>query len=278
MPELPEVETIRRGLHQHVIGRRIETITLNRADIVAGDAETLVDSLQGSTIRDTGRRGKVMWLSCDRAALGLHLGMSGRVHLTDGESHPDHTHLVITLSDGARILYVAPRRFGRIECLDPHKPARSELLRNVGIDALDEGWTASVFLKAAAHHSIGLKQFLLDQTHVAGLGNIYVCEILHRAGQSPQTPACDVEREEAQRIIDTTRKVLAEAIEARGTTISDHLDALGRAGSYQESLCVYGREGEQCIAAGCSGVIEKVVDGGRSTYFCPACQGSCRAR
>lgn len=272
MPELPEVETIRRGLHRRVIGQRIAAITLNRTDIVAGDPEALVASLQSEIICDTGRRGKVLWLSCDSAALGVHLGMSGRLQLAEDESHPEHTHLAITLSDGAQILYVDPRRFGRVECFNPQHAVASDLLRNVGIDALDEGWTAPVLLEAATRHSIGLKQFLLDQSHVAGLGNIYVCEILHRAGQSPHTPACDVDREQAQRIIDTTRQVLTEAVEARGTTISDHRDALGRTGGYQEYLCVYGREGEVCTVEGCSGVIQKVVDAGRSTYFCPLCQ------
>lgn len=273
MPELPEVETIRRGLHPRVVGRRIEAVTLNRTDIVAGEADVFRDSLQGETIRDTGRRGKVLWLTCDAAVLAVHLGMSGRFYLTAEDTHPEHTHLAITLSDGGQILYVAPRRFGRIECFEPQRSCESELLRNVGLDALDESWTADVLMEAAHSHSIGVKQFLLDQNHVAGLGNIYVCEILHRAKVSPHTPACTLNTRQAARIIAAMQQVLTAAIEARGTTISDHRDAVGQAGGYQHCLCVYGREGHSCVIEGCSGVIKKVVDGGRSTYFCPVCQG-----
>lgn len=272
MPELPEVETIRRGLHERIVHQHVREILIHRPEIIVGCPDEFATAFEGNRVTSTGRRGKVLWLAFARQGLCVHLGMSGRLYLHNGSDHPPHTHLVVTMEDGAEVVYVDPRRFGRLERIDLLDLNTSRILRNVGTDALDPAWTAQRLLEEASVHSIAIKEFLLDQTHVAGVGNIYASEILHRARVAPHRPANRLSAAEAKRIVHSTREVLRAAIAAGGTTISDHTDALGRPGTYQHHLRVYDREGESCTASGCAGEIERTVQGGRSTYLCPVCQ------
>ena len=282
MPELPEVETIRRGLEKYLVEDTIEKIVLMRNDIICGDADDFVASVTGERVVGTGRRGKVLWLELDGGTgIGVHLRMSGRLLLVPGTAQvPKHTHLVAKLGSGRQLLYVDARRFGRLELLGLDHLGEAVLLRNIGPDALSEELTAEDLIEAAASHGIGIKQFLLDQRHVAGIGNIYVCEILHRAGLHPATPARRVTPAEMRALLRVTREVLQEAIEYGGTTLSDggYENALGEWGGYRQVLRVYGREGEWCRTEGCRGKIVRVKMAGRSTYLCPVCQAKGKRR
>ncbi len=282
MPELPEVETIRRGLQKHLVEDTIEEIVLRRNDIICGEADDFVASVTGRRVVGTGRRGKVLWLELDNGAgIGVHLRMSGRLLLVPGTAQaPGHTHLIAKLSSGRQLLYADTRRFGRLELLDLRHLDDVVLLRNIGPDALSDELNSEYLLKAAACHGIGIKAFLLDQSHISGIGNIYVCEILHHTGLHPATPARRVTPEEMSHLLKVTREVLEEAIDHGGTTLADggYENALGEWGAYRQMLHVYGREGEQCQAEGCCGEIVALKMAGRTTYLCPVCQAKGKRR
>jgi len=282
MPELPEVETIRRDLHQHLVGDRLRKVTLKRPDIVCGDPGAFLSAVSGSQVSDTGRHGKAMWLCLeDDIALGVHLRMTGRLLLVEKRHElPPHTHMLAELGGGGRLIYVDPRRFGRLELLDLARLDAATILQNMGPDALSQELSASELRAAAAGHSVAIKQFLLDQSHLAGIGNIYASEILHRVGLHPATPANRVTSEEMGEILDATRQVFQEAIEARGTTLTDaqYRTGLGETGGYQRRLRVYGNAGKRCAVPGCVGIIRRCELGQRSTYFCPLCQARGRGR
>ncbi len=276
MPELPEVETIRRDLHKHLVGDKIEKVTLRRADIVCGDPQDFLAAVGGKRVLGTDRRGKAMWLSLEGdIAVGVHLRMTGRLLVVQNNDElPPHTHMLAEFSSGRRLIYVDPRRFGRLELLHLGRLDESVILRNIGLDALSEALSAEELLAAALAHSVGIKQFLLDQSHLAGIGNIYASEILYRVGLHPATPANRVTAKEMQTIVDVTREVLQEAIDACGTTLGDsqYQTGLGQSGGYQRCLWVYGKAGQNCPVPGCVGVIRRRKIAQRSTYFCPVCQ------
>ncbi len=282
MPELPEVETIRRDLHAHLCGSTIHGLSVVHPGVVIGTPETFTDAVVGRRIVGSGRRGKVMWLDLeDGHAIAIHLRMSGQALLVDeGAPRPPHTHLIADLGGRRALLYVDPRRFGRLEIIDPCAPQASVLLRNIGPDALSADLCAETLCTAAAGRRIGIKQFLLDQRFISGIGNIYVAEILHRVPLDPATPAGRVTRAEMERILEQTHAVLGEAIAACGTTLADarYRSALGRSGEFACMLRVYGREGEPCRTEGCTARIQRRTSGGRSTYLCPACQRAGRRR
>ncbi len=276
MPELPEVETIRRGLHEGLCGRRITGLRIIHPDVVLGNPAEFADALADRRVVGSDRRGKVMWLCLDdTTALAVHLRMSGQALLVEPDAQePRHTHLMLDFSDGVRMLYVDPRRFGRLEIIDPSHTEATVLLRNIGPDALDPSLDSASLCAAAAGHGIGIKEFLLDQTHLSGIGNIYAAEILHRVRLDPSTPANRITVGEMQRLLDAAGDVLGKAIAACGTTLADarYQSALGRSGEFARMLRVYDREGEPCRSAGCGGTIRRRVSGGRSTYLCPLCQ------
>jgi formamidopyrimidine-DNA glycosylase len=241
-----------------------------------------VAALDGKRIIGTGRRGKVLWLALeDHVGLGIHLGMSGQLRLLPPDfPAPKHTHLTLELKSSNRLVYVDPRRFGRLELLDTRRIDEAALLRNYGVDALSELLTAEDFLRAAARHSIAVKQFLLEQSHIAGIGNIYACEILHRCRLHPDTPINRITADEMDRLLQITRELLTEAIEAGGTTLADeqYQTLHGHSGGYQHHLAVYAREGQHCVSPECRGRIRRYRQAGRSTFFCPICQSSGRNR
>ncbi len=282
MPELPEVETIRRDLHAHLCGSTINGLTVIHPAVIVGSVDCFTSALVGHRIVGSGRRGKVMWLNLDDGrALAIHLRMSGQALLvTKGAPRPPHTHLVADVGANRELLYVDPRRFGRLEIIDPSAPQASLLLRNIGPDALSADLCAETLHTAATGRRIGIKQLLLDQTFMSGIGNIYAAEILHRVPLCPDTPAGRVTRNEMERILEQARVVLGEAIDACGTTLADarYRSALGRSGEFACMLRVYGREGEPCRVEGCRATIQRRVSGGRSTYLCPACQRAGRGR
>lgn len=275
MPELPEVETIRRDLSAHLAGQRIERLTIRREDILRGaDRSEFISSVSGQQVLEIQRRGKnlIVRLSGSIAVL-VNLGMTGQLFVCGRDDElADHTHIVADLSSGRRLIYRDVRRFGHVELARVEEMGKSFTLRNVGVDAMGEEFTADYLALMLEGRQALLKAALLDQSRLAGLGNIYVCEALFRAGIDPETRCCEVAEVQIERLHAVIREVLAESIEAEGTTISDYVTGNRVPGSFQERLDVYGREGEVCRRTECDHVIERVVQSNRSTFYCPGCQ------
>jgi formamidopyrimidine-DNA glycosylase len=270
MPELPEVETIVRGLAPALRRRRIEQVTVRDTRLREPVAPDFGASLMGRRIVGMGRHGKFMLTPLDDGRLWLvHLGMSGRLTLATRD-RPDlaHDHVVIRLDDGRLLTYNDPRRFGRLAVIDADAVASETA---AGIDALSDDLTAE-FLHASArrHRRTTVKALLMDQREIAGLGNIYVNEILFRAGVRPRRRAGRLTRAECGAVVDATRAVLSGAIARGGSSISDYRDGFERFGSYQDDHAVYDRSGEPCLR--CGSPIRSCVVTGRSTFYCARCQ------
>jgi len=290
MPELPEVETVRRGLVPHLEGRRIESARLNRPDLRFPFPPRFAERLAGRTILPLARRAKYLLVplggdDLNGETLVIHLGMSGRVLIEARESRdplgefhhetgrlPQHDHVEIALEGGKRIIFNDPRRFGFMllepsETLDAHPT-----FAGLGVEPLGNAFSADHLLARFAGRRTPIKLALLDQRHVAGLGNIYVCEALHRAGIAPARAAATLIAPEAERLAAEIRVVLEEAIAAGGSTLKDYRHEDGSLGYFQHAFRVYDREGEPCPTPGCGGTISRRVQGGRSTFFCEECQ------
>src|SRR5262245_23493691 len=270
MPELPEVETIVRGLAPALHRRRIEQVTVRDRRLREPVASDFGASLTGRRIVGMGRHGKFMLTPLDDGRLWLvHLGMSGRLTLATPD-RPDltHDHVVIRLDDGRLLTYNDPRRFGRLAVIDPDAIA-SETAS--GIDALSDELTADfLYASARRHRRTTVKALLMDQREIAGLGNIYVNEILFRAGVRPRRRAGRLTRNECARLVTATRAVLGGAIASGGSSISNYRDGFERFGSYQFEHQVYDRAGEPCHR--CGTTIRASVITGRSSFYCPRCQ------
>lgn len=294
MPELPEVETVRRGLEPVFEGARIERLELRRPDLRFPFPANMADRLAGQDVLGIGRRAKYLLLHTSSApTLICHLGMSGSFRIEDGVQsdmpgvfHHErsraelHDHVVFHLRTRdrgpARVVFNDPRRFGFLLFADTG--GGHAMLDNLGVEptgnALDGALLASLFEGKAAP----LKAALLDQTLIAGLGNIYVSEALWRAGLSPRRAARSVASKRggptarAERLAQSVREVIADAIEAGGSSLKDYVHVDGSLGYFQHRFSVYDREGEACRKPGCNGVIHRIVQSGRSTYYCPVCQ------
>lgn len=279
MPELPEVETVRRGLAPHLVGRRIVRVDQRRPDLRWPMPPDLVQVLTGAQVTGLRRRSKYILADLDRdAALLLHLGMSGRVRIEGeglGQFHhdpavlPRHDHLVLTTEDGTTITLNDARRFGAVDLV---RSQDHPLLAALGPEPLDDDFTPARLAAALAGRRTPIKAALLDQRIVAGLGNIYVCEALFRAGIHPTRPAGRIGPDRVARLHAAIREVLWQAIEAGGSSLRDHRQTSGELGYFQHSFRVYGREGQPCLREGCGGTLKRIVQGGRSTWYCPACQ------
>lgn len=275
MPELPEVETIRRDLEKRLIGRCI-----TRAK--AYDEKILVDMgkhkfarrLKGKTITGLRRRGKALIIALsDGLCLLVHLRMTGRLYpILGDEPLPKHTRAALHLDNGEQLVFVNPRRFGRLEVARVDELNDSRLLQNMGTDAWTEETDERTLADMLQRHTIPIKNFLLDQRHLAGIGNIYASEILFRCRIHPDRPANSLTAGACRKLLKTIRRVLGEAIESRGTTVSDYRTGDGSTGGFQGKLRVYGREGKRCVRPGCQSSIVRTTHAGRSTYFCPQCQ------
>ncbi len=276
MPELPEVETIRGDLSEHLVGRRITSVKVTQDDILVGTARgRLAETLVDREVLRVDRRGKNLIIRlAGGAALLVNLGMTGQLFVCDSDAElAEHTHVIAALSDRRRLLYRDVRRFGQIEPVPDGNVEDSLTLRNVGVDAMDDSFTADVLRETLQGRTALLKCALLDQSRVAGLGNIYICEALHRAGIDPHVRCNELADPEIDRLHVAIREVLAEAIASQGTTVSDYVTGTRVPGSFQERLRVYGREGEACLDLHCEHKIERVVQSNRATFFCPGCQG-----
>ena len=270
MPELPEVETVRRGLALKMSGRRILQAELRRPDLRRPFPPALAARLDGAQIGALRRRGKYILIELDSdGLLLLHLGMSGRVTAGSAEL-PDtpHDHVVLRLDDGTVIRFNDPRRFGLLDYVKRAEETKHPLLAGLGPEPLEAEFDDAYLSTALAGKMTPVKSALLDQRIVAGLGNIYVCEALFRSGISPRRLAASIGRERAQRLVAGIRSVLTEAIEAGGSSLRDYVQADGALGYFQHRWAVYGHEGDPCPGCDCGGGVRRIVQSGRSTFFC----------
>lgn len=276
MPELPEVETVRRGLQRLVVGRRIEGVEVGRERTVRRTSrQALIDGLTGTALTSAGRRGKYLLCPLDSGdALMIHLRMTGQVLLVEpGAERPMHTHVILHLGD-ADLLFVDPRTFGEMVVYDPdHVDTELPDVAALGVDPLVDDPTPDDLAALLRRRSTKLKPLLLDQHVIAGIGNIYADEILHAARLHPEMPASSLRRRDVVAIHEAMQRILAESIRSGGSTLSDigYVDMMGEGGSYQDAHRVYGHAGERCSTCG-RGFIRRITSGGRSTFFCPICQ------
>jgi formamidopyrimidine-DNA glycosylase len=279
VPELPEVETVRRGMVSFVVGRRIDRVEVGRERTVRRtSAQALIDGLTGSTITSIGRRGKYILCALDTGdVLMIHLRMSGRVLVSPaGLDRPDHTHVVLYLSGepAQELWFVDPRTFGEMVVFDPdHLDGEMPELARLGVDPITDGLTVAELGSLLRGRARQLKPMLLDQHVIAGIGNIYCDEILHRAKLRPDRLANTLKPADIRRLHDAIHSILSAAIEAGGSTLSDtqYVDVMGDGGSFQLDHRVYDRAGQRCLTCG-KATIVRTVSGGRSTCFCPRCQ------
>ncbi|HEY8002721.1 MAG TPA: bifunctional DNA-formamidopyrimidine glycosylase/DNA-(apurinic or apyrimidinic site) lyase [Phenylobacterium sp.] len=291
MPELPEVETVRGGLAPVLEGHRLARVEARRPDLRFPLPENFVQVLTGATVTRLARRAKYLLATLDREdTLVMHLGMSGRFEVAKprqegpegperpGRFHyaadpdPKHAHIVFETDAGAKVTYYDPRRFGYMALVNTATLPLHPWFAGLGPEPLSADFDADRLKAAFAGRKQGPKTLLLDQRIVAGLGNIYVCEALHRARISPFKPAGRISRPRLARLVDAIRAVLEEAIAAGGSTLRDYAQADGALGYFQHRFRVYDRAGRPCPSTGCGGVIARKVQSGRSTFYCPVCQ------
>lgn len=281
MPELPEVETVRRDLSETLPGRRVVSVQMLRPDmLIGGDPGQVSAALCGAGIVEVDRHGKALILrfSSDWSLI-IHFRMTGKLFPAEPVCQlPDHTRTVFQLDDGRLLLHVDVRRLGTLELIRTRDEAGARTLAGMGPDALKSPPTLERLEALSRRRTCSVKQLLLDQTAIAGVGNIYACEILCRARIDPRRAANALSRDDLKRLARAIRRVLKDAIGARGTTISDYRTGTGEPGGFQRSLHVYGREGESCLRRGCRGTVRRLVQGQRSTFFCPHCQAEGESR
>jgi formamidopyrimidine-DNA glycosylase len=288
MPELPEVETVRRGLAPAMEGARFIRVELNRPDLRRPLPKDFVKRLEGKAVTGLGRRAKYLLADLSSGeVLMMHLGMSGSFRV--GEQTPGayyherstaraHDHVVFHMSSGTSITFNDPRRFGLMLLVRRAELSEHPLMRAIGPEPLGNAFDAALLARACANKKTSLKAALSDQKVVAGLGNIYVCEALHRALVSPRRSASTLATKSgkptprAEKLVEAIKAVLNDAIHAGGSSLRDHRRTDGELGEFQHNFRVYDRAGKHCPTTGCRGTIRRIVQGGRSTFFCPLCQ------
>jgi formamidopyrimidine-DNA glycosylase len=286
MPELPEVETVRRGLIPALEGARIARVQARRPDLRFPLTEGFGQRLTGATVDKLERRAKYLLARLSTSdTLVMHLGMTGRFEVegANGRNAPGgfrepastedkHAHVIFETEAGARITYFDARRFGFMAVIPTDEIDAHPWFAGLGPEPLGPDFDADVLARAFKGKTQNVKATLLDQRIVAGLGNIYVCEALYRAGISPLRAAGRISKARIRTLVEAIRSVLEEAIKAGGSTLRDYAGADGALGYFQHTFQVYGREGLPCLRPGCGGVVKRIVQAGRSTFFCPACQ------
>jgi formamidopyrimidine-DNA glycosylase len=292
MPELPEVETVRRGLAPAMEGARFVEVVTHRGDLRWPLPKDFADRLKGQTVTGLGRRAKYLLADLSSGdVLLMHLGMSGSFRVTrNGDARTPgafhyrrsdygaHDHVVFGMSSGATIAFNDPRRFGCMKLFARRNIEDEPLLRALGPEPLGNEFDAAMLAQACAGKQTSVKAALLDQRIVAGLGNIYVCEALNRARISPRRQASTLAlrsgapHARTSLLVDSIKRVLNDAIEAGGSSLRDHKRTDGELGMFQHNFRVYDREGKPCPTRGCTGTIRRIVQTGRSTFYCPVCQ------
>ncbi len=287
MPELPEVETVRRGLVPVMEGRVIAQAQVNRADLRWPFPERMAERLTGARILALRRRSKYILADLSTGeTLLVHLGMSGRMLISAPEAgravlgewhhaHPapeKHDHVVFDIEGGARVTFNDARRFGAMDLMATAQAEAHPLLAVLGPEPLGNVFDETYLVAKLRDRNTPIKSALLDQHVVAGLGNIYVCETLYRARIHPATKAGKLTKRQVSGLVPIIREVLTEAITAGGSSLRDYRQADGELGYFQHSFQVYGREGEACLTAGCGTSVARLVQSGRSSFYCPSCQ------
>jgi formamidopyrimidine-DNA glycosylase len=292
MPELPEVETVRRGLAPVMEGARFDKVQANRGDLRWPLPKDFAKRIEGTTVTGMGRRAKYLLADLSSGdVLVMHLGMSGSFHIAKdsernmpGQFHHErgklaaHDHVVFHMSSGAVVSFNDPRRFGSMKLVPRPDIGDEPLLRALGPEPLGNEFDAAMLAAACAGKKTSLKAALLDQTVVAGLGNIYVCEALNRSRLSPRRLASTLvtrsglPHERTGPLIDSIKAVLNAAIQAGGSSLRDHRQTSGELGYFQHNFRVYDREGQKCPTPGCGGIVRRFTQNGRSTFWCRVCQ------
>lgn len=300
MPELPEVETVCRGLAPAMEGRRFEAVLVRRRDLRIPLPADFERRLTGRRVTHIGRRAKYIVVTCDDGTVVLvHLGMSGRMmivkesskgaetHLPGEFAHQPntasvanergtglgrHDHVIFTLEGGVRIVFNDHRRFGLMALAQSAQLDQHHLLESLGVEPLGNHFTPAYLAEALQGRKTPIKAALLNQHIVAGIGNIYACEALFRAGLSPRRSAHTIGPKRSEKLVPAIQSVLAEAIEAGGSTLRDYTHADGELGYFQHTFAVYDRAGADCRTAGCPGQVKRIVQSNRSTFFCGRCQ------
>ncbi|OED48515.1 DNA-formamidopyrimidine glycosylase [Rhodobacteraceae bacterium (ex Bugula neritina AB1)] len=282
MPELPEVETVKRGLTPAMEGAVIAHAQVNRPDLRWPFPERMAERLTGARVNSLRRRSKYILADLDtQETLLIHLGMSGRMTVSGDplgqfvHEHPQtekHDHVVLDMDNGARITFNDPRRFGAMDLLESATADSHKLLSVLGPEPLGNDFHEDHLLGAFRGRNTPVKSALLDQGIIAGLGNIYVCEALFRAGISPRRKAGQISAHRVAALVPIIRQVLHDAIRAGGSSLKDFRQASGELGYFQHSFDAYGREGEPCRREGCAGSIARITQSGRSTFYCVKCQ------
>ena len=280
MPELPEVETVRKGLETYLVGHSINLVTTNRDNLRFPFPLNFTARLEGKSVLEIKRRAKYLLIRLsDQMTLLGHLGMTGSFHFVrqDLYAPKSHDHVLFYLSNGSVMVYNDPRRFGILDLLPTDAEEEHRLLRHLGPEPLSTEWDANALSEAVALKNSPIKTVLLDQRVVVGVGNIYACEALHMANISPRRKAKTLAGKQgptrrSQNLVTAVKSVLATAITAGGSTLKDFQDVEGNAGYFAHQFQVYGREGQPCLQPHCSGTIQRISQSGRSTFFCPTCQ------
>ncbi len=269
MPELPEVETIRRGLEARLVGRRIVDV-MAQPNRLRKASPLPWSALAGRKVVAVTRHAKALrWRLDDGGCVSAHLGMTGKfLFAGPGEPLPAHTHLRLILEDGQELRFIDPRRFGWFTVHAPgDEPGDTD---HYGLDALDPAWTAEMLAAVLARSKAPLKGFLLDQTKIAGLGNIYVCEALWRAGLSPRRLACNTPRAAVAPLLKHIIAVLEDSLAQGGTSFNDYVNSIGEPGKFLTDLAVFQKAGHPCPR--CGAEIRRIVQSGRSSFYCGGCQ------
>jgi formamidopyrimidine-DNA glycosylase len=290
MPELPEVETVRLGLAPAMEGFCLTDVQTRRGDLRVPFPKDFVSRIKGRTVRQLRRRAKYILADLDSGeTLVIHLGMSGRMSVyTDGQQRrignyvydkaPEgagtgkHDHVVFETDAPARIIFNDHRRFGLMTLVNTSHLQDDKLFSGLGVEPLSQAFNTAYLAMRLSGKKTPIKSALLDQGLIAGLGNIYVCEALFRARISPKRLAGSIKRERLPTLVAAIKKVLKDAIAAGGSTLRDHAQATGDPGNFQHHFLVYGREGKPCKDSKCNGTVKRIVQAGRSTFYCPKCQ------
>jgi formamidopyrimidine-DNA glycosylase len=274
MPELPEVETVMRGLEQAVRGALIEKVDQRRKDLRVPFPANLKKKVEGRTIDRFARRAKYVLMHLDDGqVMVLHLGMSGRILIARNHTPEKHDHLILHMRDGTQVIFNDARRFGLVYLMSESDMEKHTAFKGIGPEPLGNDFSGPVLEERLKGKKISIKQALLDQRIVAGVGNIYASEALFESGISPKRAAGKVQGERAEKLSAAIRSVLTRAIAAGGSSLKDHRQVNGELGYFQHGFKAYDRAGEPCPVCACGpqdgGVIKKIVQGGRSTFYCP---------
>ncbi len=277
MPELPEVETVCQGLHRHLNGQRIERVETYRPDIRYPIPQDLEERCAGAVITNVARRAKYILLSLETEdVLVIHLGMSGQLlYFTEEQIPLKHDHVQWGLADGAAVMFRDPRRFGFVGILPVDEMETHSWFAHLGPEPLSDEWMADALFAQCQRRSGPIKNLLMNQEMVVGIGNIYACEALFRSRIHPFISANLLSMQQCEALVQAVKDVLLEAIASGGSTLRDYVRSSGDVGYFQHQFAVYGRAEAQCLR--CEAVIERQVLGGRSTFYCPSCQPACHS-